>query len=107
MDIWQPIETAPKDGTVIDLWVSSRRRCPDCFWETEWGEPGEWRQKYAESNTDFSLFEIPTHWAPPPNTSENNRLTTFSVAVLILLRVISRIAPGAEMPRAFRGGRKL
>ena len=29
---WQPIETAPKDGTVVDLWVRGRGRVTDCVW---------------------------------------------------------------------------
>lgn len=27
MSVWQPIETAPKDGTIVDLWVVSA--CPE------------------------------------------------------------------------------
>jgi len=29
---WQPIETAPKDGTVVDLWTIDGERIPDAFW---------------------------------------------------------------------------
>lgn len=73
-DGWQPIETAPRDGTLIDLWCNGERR-PDCFWGEEWEEPEErgWRQKYAETSraASFSLLGgEPTHWMPlpePPN----------------------------------------
>lgn len=36
---WHPIETAPKDGTAVDLWVirpaRPGRRYPDCIWDGE------------------------------------------------------------------------
>lgn len=28
---WQPIATAPKDGSIVDLWVNKRRRS-NCYW---------------------------------------------------------------------------
>jgi hypothetical protein len=34
--VWQPIETAPSDGTTIDLWVNmgdSHYRETDCHWD--------------------------------------------------------------------------
>lgn len=38
--VWQPIETAPKDGTKVDLWVvdplGEGKRIPDCSWG--WGQ---------------------------------------------------------------------
>ena len=41
---WQPIETAPKDGTEIDLWVSGYKgrihRKPSCKWGTAYGDTG-------------------------------------------------------------------
>jgi hypothetical protein len=77
VDQWQPIETAPKDGTFVDLWgVKSTdarlrpadmraRRFPDCRWR----RPVE---GYA-GDFDCDWFEAgevnpvrPTHWMPPP-----------------------------------------
>ena len=45
MSKWQPIETAPKDGTVIDLWVvvvSEQRRNNGIK-----DDPKEWREVNA------------------------------------------------------------
>lgn len=73
---WQPIETAPKDGTVIDLWVNGRRRAC-CYWDAfDYDEPDDecdgWRQSYAECVPGLGGFELgenekPTHWMPLPN----------------------------------------
>lgn len=30
---WQPIETAPKDGTAIDLWAAQGFRLTSCAWD--------------------------------------------------------------------------
>ncbi len=74
-DLWRPIATAPKDGTVIDLWVTysgGAERCASCFWDIheDWG-PGfvpRWRQQYAEaSGSSFDVSGIPTHWQPVPS----------------------------------------
>lgn len=27
---WKPIESAPRDGTMFDVWISDRHRIPDC-----------------------------------------------------------------------------
>ena len=76
MSDWQPIETAPKDGTIVDLWVYGDR-CTNCFWCT--GEEFDdedytphWRQQYSEAaGPSFGLDAEPTHWMPlppPPKT---------------------------------------
>ncbi len=84
-DLWRPIATAPKDGTVIDLWVTysgGAERCASCFWDIheDWG-PGfvpRWRQQYAEaSGSSFDVSGIPTHWQPvpaPPSQGMDNIL---------------------------------
>ena len=66
---WQPIETAPKDGTYIDLWVSGPYnkgcRITDC-----WFECGQWWKDYGrdgELKADQMKGDEPTHWMPIPD----------------------------------------
>jgi len=73
-DQWQPIETAPKDGSQIDLWcegkLSSERR-PFCYWgelSDLSGKEGEGWMGVYRPYEDFT----PTHWMPlpePPKTT--------------------------------------
>jgi hypothetical protein len=68
MSEWQPIETAPKDGTEILAWDGSVRTTA-VWWVPgkQWSlvSPGE----YAEDSEVW-----PTHWMPlpePPNLSRD------------------------------------
>ena len=55
---WQPIKTAPKDGTRIRLF------CPDNGqWESWWVEDGE---EWFADGQGFELVPYPTHWQPLP-----------------------------------------
>lgn len=61
MCTWQPIETAPKDGTNIDLYVYSTwekgvqlYRSTDCYWDSEKG----W--VYLEDSTKIISVESQT-----------------------------------------------
>lgn len=62
MSEWQPIETAPKDGTHIDISAlnNSGERCrlPDC-----WMDGGEWRGNYIRPL--YGPYK-PTHWMSIP-----------------------------------------
>jgi hypothetical protein len=69
--MWQPIETAPKDGTLVDLWyiwwVASLdgfdgRRLTNGYWSKANDEVGHWatREKEMPVNVKF------THWMPIP-----------------------------------------
>lgn len=73
---WLPIESAPKDGTEIDIWVESsklgswQRHC-NVMWEDD---SGYW---YDRGCYKFHDHEV-THWMPlpaPPTTkkSEDNK----------------------------------
>lgn len=89
---WQLIETAPKDGTRIDLWAIDRR-----FTNCRWGRfdaeskvpfgPEHWRGLPTDpiKHSLGHLFE-PTHWMPIPSgpslpsTQENPPLVRRSEA---------------------------
>jgi hypothetical protein len=73
MSDWQPIETAPKDGTRVDLWAKTwiasqdrfeYQRFPNCWWIKggDFGGRSYW--------VDLDKHWYPTHWmllpAPPP-----------------------------------------
>lgn len=59
MSEWQPIETAPKDGTEIDVWDKWGFRIPCVRWEVTflW-----WAQDDGPCVTDDEL----SHWMPLP-----------------------------------------
>lgn len=51
--IWQPMSTAPRDGTIVDLWLSGGGRVTDQWWcdDESW------------CGLEDEMF---THWAPIP-----------------------------------------
>lgn len=65
-DLWEPIETAPKDGRKIDLYDAARkRRAPDCYWHKK---RGQWNCRWDDGD-GYSALRIPfnpTHWQPLP-----------------------------------------
>jgi hypothetical protein len=60
MTEWQPIETAPKDGTLVDLWSGLHgNRWTDYSWAAgRW-----WRYSFGYEPFEFN----PTHWMPIPS----------------------------------------
>lgn len=84
MSEWQPIETAPKDGTVVDLWLDyggrgldyGGRGCRkmDCKWRSsvDEGDPStygwfSYEKLDYDVGYDWSMFSgEPTHWMPRP-----------------------------------------
>lgn len=77
---WQPIETAPRDGTVIDLWCGGR--ICDARWMTWptatddpetycWWAPEPTAYGYAVVWEMTQLGLEPTHWMPLPPTPED------------------------------------
>ena len=80
---WQPIETAPQDGTVIDLWVDygndGGQRIPDGYWRSD-PFPSffdqDRREGWAAANQGYDgadgwaddpeLGTQVTHWMPLP-----------------------------------------
>jgi hypothetical protein len=79
MGEWQPIETAPKDGTEFDGWGYSipdsghmpqdpeSGRRTECFWgerDSHYVKPKEgW---CATGHDGWSWGMVLTHWMPPP-----------------------------------------
>lgn len=70
MSDWQPIETAPRDGTTVlagaqgrdgHLWHPLPLRFLDGRWRADFAEGG-WR----------SIDPQPTHWMPLPEPPSNN-----------------------------------
>ena len=57
---WQPIETAPKDGTPILIWDGEIQYV--CAWVQR--TPGDWR--WFEFDGEFYHSYKPTHWMPLP-----------------------------------------
>ena len=68
---WQPIETAPKDGTQIDLWSSKGFRVCDVVWDTiSYSLDGEddvdgWTD--AGGHGSIEKAGPFTHWMPIPS----------------------------------------
>jgi hypothetical protein len=67
---WQPIGTAPRDGTLILIWPSKRSRNLAGVDTAYWHQPGNpsavgfWVSRYAAR---------PTHWMPLPDPPGSDR----------------------------------
>jgi hypothetical protein len=79
--MWQPIETAPRDGTEIDLWIATDDgggyRQPECVWR----DKGECEAGWYDAVLEWDRIDAPwtatsapgeaamrtaTHWMPLP-----------------------------------------
>lgn len=66
-DLWQPIETAPKDGTFFLAWNGNWRGVAQYF-EPAYEDDPIW----VDETTEF-IHPPPTHWMPlPPPPKENS-----------------------------------
>jgi len=63
---WQPISTAPKDGTYILAFPSLREIPLVLVWERDLG-PAFWRVPLSGQETPYE----PTHWMPIPTPPTN------------------------------------
>ena len=81
---WQPIETAPKDGTLVDLFVDGHREADCCWhrldWEIahlQWPTDSMGWATWSERDGEYGRFDpAPTHWQPfpaPPQTPEGTK----------------------------------
>lgn len=77
---WQPIETAPKDGTAVDLWayrgqlgalgLREGERYADCrFCRSNYGTEPYGDPRWQGLN-DRYIEVTPTHWMPIPGAPE-------------------------------------
>lgn len=71
---WQPIETAPKDGSEIDLWcmdiVGEGFRATNCSWNPTFGN---WQHRdYPITEAFMTIGVYATHWMPIPPSPRNN-----------------------------------
>lgn len=89
---WMPIETAPKDGTPVDLWIEGADNVVDFYTPLATKVPGQpkrhgrlpdvrWMHKkpnapnwYAIGGLGMSLSPevTPTHWMRPPQPPESS-----------------------------------
>ena len=63
MQEWQPIETAPKDGTPVDMWHKNGFRLPETWWMPTYEC---WAGAFDDS--DF------THWMPIPAATSQEQI---------------------------------
>jgi hypothetical protein len=74
MTKWQAIESAPKDGTEIDLWgrlngemPSRDERITDCKWLHDANGPG-WNTRGDQGWESLCAIQWkPSHWMPRPS----------------------------------------
>lgn len=73
---WQPINTAPKDGTVIDLWAGDYRYT-NAYWFDHIKRNGGWNGNlsgwvFEGEGTEY-VYEDPTYWRRIPRSPEEER----------------------------------
>lgn len=60
-DLWEPIETAPKDRSEILVWRKGWRYPHNAVWDPNVGEEGSWENPFSPH-----FMDQPTHWQPLP-----------------------------------------
>lgn len=68
---WQPISTAPRDGTWVDLWIfagrTRQRRVPDCLFSNN-----RWVNDAGDViGVQYWPGAVITHWMPRPTPPED------------------------------------
>lgn len=62
---WRPIETAPKDGTLILTWADCRAKFSVSYWDDDDGEwCSDWREK------GHPQYVVAEYWMPLPAAPE-------------------------------------
>ena len=74
---WQPIETAPKDGTEVDLWGVNHlhyNKIGVRLNNIAWGRVTDWiGREYEDWQTGRGEDFEPTHWMPLPQPPEQDQ----------------------------------
>jgi hypothetical protein len=60
---WQPIDTAPRDGTRVLVWWAYRLCADAAHWDAE-SDGGEWVGYFGD--TGYASDSECTHWMPLP-----------------------------------------
>lgn len=63
---WQPIDSAPRDGTKIDVINHHGERTTDVYFSPHRNRWVHWWQQYHGSMGEVELDIAPTHWMPLP-----------------------------------------
>lgn len=63
---WQPIDTAPKDGTWILTWARDDSACEFARWEQSYHYRRTVRSGWIVKGRGFSPQYAPTRWMPIP-----------------------------------------
>lgn len=73
MNNWKTMETAPTDGTAVDLWVENEiggERYPDMVYrEGDAAQSNDWEDKHGMFSVvgdGLMRLEQVTHWMPAP-----------------------------------------
>jgi hypothetical protein len=65
---WQPVRTAPRDGSKLDVWTANGFRYIDVFWYEGPAYPDGAFVYYDSNLRDLMDVDDATHWmAPPPS----------------------------------------
>jgi len=76
MSEWQPILTAPRDGTPIILFSADVDEDMGQIWIARWSEAHKWRDYGWEyrGGGSWCYANTPSHWMPlppPPSTGDH------------------------------------
>jgi hypothetical protein len=66
MSEWRPLETAPRDGSRLDVWTENGIRYIDVFWHQGPEFPRGAFVFYDSQLRDYIDVDDATHWMPPP-----------------------------------------
>ena len=65
---WQPIETAPKDGTPVIVGIAGlKNSVGEAYWWQREDGRGGWQTWDGKNHTRTVYTTLPTHWMPFPS----------------------------------------